>query len=75
MDLTLDTTKNRSDFMITKPTKINIEAVVANIKDNLDDQLSMLTPPYMQSDFLDIMNESITRCSSAIRSKHKKYIN
>lgn len=80
---TLDITKNRPDFMITEPSKLNIEAVVSNIKDtgikeserNLDDQLSMLTPPYMQNDFQRVLNESITRCSSAINSKHKKHIN
>ena len=69
------------DFIIKKPSEFYIEAVVANIKQTgipecertLEDQLSMLTPPHLQKDFSDVLNESIIRSSNAIFSKIRKY--
>lgn len=69
------------DFIIKKPSEFYIEAVVANIKQTgipeckrtIEDQLSMLTPPHLQKDFADVLNESIIRSSNAIFSKIKKY--
>jgi hypothetical protein len=77
----IDFSKNRPDFIIEKPFVIYIEAVVANIKKdgqqeenrNLDDILSMIKAHSLQEDFDDNMRESITRYSNAILSKSNKY--
>lgn len=77
----IDFTKNRPDFIVTKPQKIYIEAVVSNIKQNgikeeertLEDILSMLKPVHLHKNFNDNLNESITRYSNSIESKYKKY--
>jgi hypothetical protein len=80
---TLDQSHNRPDFMIKEPYKLNIEAVVANVKDDgrpestrdLEDLMSMFIPPKNQSDFFEIQHEAIARQSNAITSKIKKYEN
>jgi len=77
----IDFTKKRPDFVIDKPYKLYIEAVVANIKRegkkeeerNLKDILSMITPACLQENFNDELDESITRYSNAILSKSRKY--
>lgn len=77
----LDQSHPFPDFIIKKPSEFYIEAVVANIKQTgipecertLEDQLSMLTPPHLQKDFSDVLNESIIRSSNAIFSKIRKY--
>ena len=79
--LKIDFSKNRPDFVVYKPYKLYIEAVVANIKKEgqkeeartLDDILSMITPACLQENFYDELDESITRYSNAISSKEKKY--
>jgi len=79
----LDQSHNRPDFMIKAPYKLNIEAVVANVKDGgrpesnreLEDLMNMFIPPRNQSDFFEIQHEAITRQSNAITSKIKKYEN
>lgn len=82
MGFSIDFTKNRPDFIISHPTKINIEAVVSNIKEkgrkeetrNAFDILSMLNPPHLQEDFIETTNEAITRYSNAICLKHEKIV-
>ncbi|SMC41463.1 hypothetical protein [Sporomusa malonica] len=77
----LDWTHIKPDFLITKPYMICIEAVVANIKlngisesqRNLEDLLSMLSPPWLQQDFTKMVDEAIVRYSNAISSKYLKY--
>lgn len=77
----IDFTKNRPDFIITKPEKLYIEAVVSNIKNtgekeekrSLKDILSMVEPFYIQENFDYNMREAITRYSNSILSKNKKY--
>lgn len=77
----VDFTRNRPDFIITKPQELYIEAVVANIKEDgkkeeertLDDILSMIKPVHLDNDFTNSLNESITRYSNSIDTKYKKY--
>ena len=77
----LDQSHPFPDFIIKKPSEFYIEAVVANIKQTgipeckrtIEDQLSMLTPPHLQKDFEDVLDESIIRSSNAIFSKIRKY--
>lgn len=77
----IDFTKNRPDFIITKPEKLYIEAVVSNIKNtgekeekrSLKDILSMIDPFYIRENFDYNMREAITRYSNSILSKNKKY--
>lgn len=77
----VDMTHNAPDFIITEPCKINIEAVIANIREkgpkeetrNMSDILSMITPPFAQSDFYKVLDESIFRMSNAVIKKYKKY--
>jgi hypothetical protein len=77
-----DMTHHAPDFMVTAPYKINVEAVIANIREkgrqeetrDMDDILSMITPPFAQPDFYEVLDESIFRMSSAITRKHKKYL-
>lgn len=77
----VDFSKNRPDFIITKPIKFYIEAVVANIKQGgkqetertLADIMSMIQPYWERENFYESMNESITRYSNAFISKSKKH--
>lgn len=77
----VDFTKNRPDFIIDKPQKLYVEAVVANIKKDgkkeekrtLEDILSMIKPIHLHEDFTNSLNESITRYSNSIESKYNKY--
>lgn len=77
----LDQTHNRPDFIITSPCEMNVEAVVANIKQggrpeserNEHDLMNMFVPPWKQNDFYQIQDEAITRQSNAVMSKIKKY--
>lgn len=78
----IDFSKDRPDFIINSPEKFFIEAVVSNIKKDgrdedtrdVDDVLSMIVPPHKQSDFFEVLNESIVRNSNAILSKSSKYL-
>lgn len=78
---TLDQSHNRPDFMIKEPYEVNVEAVVANIKNGgrsetdreLNDLMDMFIPPKNQSDFFEIQHEAVVRQSNAITSKIKKY--
>jgi hypothetical protein len=79
--LKVDFTKNRPDFIIHKPQKLYVEAVVANIKQDgikeeertLKDILSMVKPVHLHENFNNNLDESITRYSNSIDSKYKKY--
>lgn len=80
---TLEQSYNRPDFMIKAPYAVNVEAVVANIKDKgrpesdrgLEDLMDMFIPPKNQGDFFQVQHEAIIRQSNAITSKIKKYEN
>lgn len=77
----LDQSHNRPDFMIKEPYEINVEAVVANIKNQgrpesdrgIEDLMDMFIPPKNQSDFFEIQHEAVVRQSNAITSKMEKY--
>jgi hypothetical protein len=77
---TIDYSKNRPDFIITDPVRMAVEAVVSNIKQDGRDESTRnewdlfgnLTPPHQQNDFVENMNEAITRYSNAIHTKVKK---
>lgn len=77
----IDFSKNRPDFIIKKPIKFYIEAVVANIKQSgkqeaertLPDILSMIQPCWERENFYETLNESITRYSNALMLKSEKY--
>ena len=79
----LDQTHNRPDFMIKAPYEFNVEAVVANIKNQgrpesdrgMEDLMDMFIPPKNQEDFFQIQHEAVVRQSNAITSKMKKYEN
>lgn len=79
--LNIDFSKNRPDFVINSPIDFYVEAVVSNIKEDalgedsrtMGDILSMIEPTWLQKDFDENLNESITRYSSAFSSKCKKY--
>ena len=79
----LEQSHNRPDFMIKAPYAVNVEAVVANIKNQgrpesdrgLEDLMDMFIPPKNQEDFFQIQHEAIIRQSNAITSKIKKYEN
>lgn len=79
----VDFTKNRPDFIITKPLAMYIEAVVSNIKKDgrgedtrtLDDIFEMIEPPYLRTEFYGKLDESIVRHSNAVLGKSKKYLN
>ncbi|MBF7065411.1 hypothetical protein [Aliarcobacter butzleri] len=83
LNFKIDFSRNRPDFIIESPSKLYIEAVVSNIKQDgkqeteraLDDILSMLEPPFLQRNFYNELDESIVRHSNAILSKSKKYLN
>lgn len=78
----LDMTHPAPDYIITEPYKINVEAVIANIREKgrqeetrgMYDILSMITPPFAQADFYEVLDESIFRMSKAIIKKHKKFL-
>lgn len=78
---TIDFSRNRPDFIIEKPYAINVEAVVAEIKQDgrkesertLDDILGMLEPPWSIDNYEEFINEAITRHSNSISSKRDKY--
>lgn len=77
----LDQNHPMPDFIINSPIDMYVEAVVSNIKGSgrpesertLEDQISMLCPPYLHKAFYDELNESITRNSNAVHSKINKY--
>ena len=78
---TLDQSHQMPDFIIKAPSDMYVEAVISNIKDGgrpesertIEDQMTMMLPPYMNDKFYDELDESIVRNSSAIHSKIKKY--
>lgn len=78
----LNQSYSRPDFVLTNPRKICIEAVTANVKQNgfpesnrtFEDQLSMTKPPWIQTDFYEVLDEAIVRQSNAISYKFRKYI-
>lgn len=80
---TLDQSHQMPDFIINAPIDLYVEAVVSNIREGgkpekertMTDQMAMLCPPYLHDTFYEELNESITRDSSAIHSKIKKYRN
>ena len=81
-DFEIDYTKNRPDFIITRPQKMYVEAVVSNIKEtgrkegerNVADTLSMIQPFYKQKNFKLNLSEAVTRYSNSIQNKAiKKY--
>lgn len=65
------------------PYAVNVEAVVANIKNQgrpesdreLEDLMDMFIPPKNQEDFFQVQHEAVIRQSNAITSKIKKYEN
>jgi len=79
----LDQSHNRPDFIITAPYLLNIEAVTSQIKQtgipecqrNMNDILSMVTPPWAEPTFYSTLDESIVRLSNSINLKHNKLIN
>lgn len=79
----LDQTHQMPDFVVKAPIEFYVEAVVANIKDTgrkesdrtLEDQMSMVIPPYLQHDFYQHLDEAIIRSSSKIKDKHEKFKN
>ena len=76
----LDQSHQMPDFIIKEPQEVYVEAVTANIRTGgtpegertIDDQLSMIIPPYLQTDFYQVLNEGIIRSANAIKGKHKK---
>lgn len=78
----IDFTHNSPDFMIKYPIELNIEAVTSNIKKgglqekyrNSRNILSMVTPPHLQDNYRNFLNEAIARNSNAIHSKSTKYL-
>ncbi|GAB7023812.1 hypothetical protein [Salidesulfovibrio brasiliensis] len=81
-DFLIDFSQNRPDFIIKRPFEVNVEAVVAEIKQGgpaegertLDDILSMTKPLYLEDAFQAIVDESTTRHSNAIGGKARKYV-
>ncbi len=79
----LDQSHPMPDFVIKSPIEFYVEAVVAKIKDigrqeserTLKDQMSMAIPPYLQSDFYQLVDEAIIRASNAVKYKHTKFKN
>jgi len=78
----LDQSHQTLDFVIKKPEEVYVEAVIANISKSgkkesertLEDQLSMMIPPYLQDDFDMVMREGILRAANAIQSKNNKWL-
>lgn len=83
LDLSVDFSKNRPDFIVSGNVEFYMEAVVSEIKKggrsegtrNENDVFSMLEPIHKDENFHSLINEAITRHSNSILSKHKKYIN
>jgi hypothetical protein len=79
--MTVDLSRPAPDFLITAPEPFIIEAVSAGVRKdgrleadrNLDDVLSMLTPPWLNPGFEDAMVEGIVRSSNSIWEKATKY--
>lgn len=80
----VDFSHNRPDFILkaSDPGKeIYVEATVANIRNGgipessrtFGNINSMFTPPQLNQDFDQELNESIVRYSNSIRTKTKKY--
>lgn len=82
LGFSMDQTHNRPDFMITAPIKMNVEAVVSNIKNmgrpestrNLEDLMDAFVPPIEQEDFVEVQREAVIRQSNAINTKANKYM-
>lgn len=80
LGFTIDYSENRPDFIIKSPTTIMIEAVVSNIKEkgrsestrSEEDFLGNLIPPHHQRDFVECMDEAITRYANSIKVKAGK---
>lgn len=78
----LDQSHQMPDFIIKSPQEVYVEAVTANIRSggvpeserSIEDQMSMIIPPYLQEDFYQVLNEGIIRSANAIRSKQKKFL-
>lgn len=79
--MTVDLTRSRPDFLVTAPSKMVIEAVTANIKQDgrpedereFDDIISMFSPPWLIANFDEQLAESIVRYSNALCGKAQKY--
>ncbi|MEX6456018.1 hypothetical protein AB6N28_00595 [Moraxella osloensis] len=79
----IDYSKNRPDFIINSPVPFYVEAVVSNIKQggdseenrNFEDLFKNVEPFYLRENFENSLNEAITRYSSSINLKKKKYDN
>lgn len=82
LDLKIDFSKNRPDFIVSGDVNFYMEAVVSEIKKggrgestrNDNDIFSMLEPIHKDENFHSLIDEAIVRHSNSIRSKHKKYI-
>lgn len=73
----VDFSKNRPDFIIESPFKMNIEAVVSNIKDNGEKEetrtLQDVLPHKLSKEkFKEIIDEGIIRNSNALNGKKRK---
>ncbi|WP_339099600.1 hypothetical protein IGL98_001379 [Enterococcus sp. DIV0840] len=83
----IDFTKNRPDFILKNQEyenrEIYVEATISNISINgrkednrgLEDILGMMTPPHLNEEFDDEIEEAVVRYSSAIKTKLEKYKN
>lgn len=77
----MDQTHQVPDFVISEPTNIYVEAVVSNISQcgrkekerTIEDQQSMIIPPYLQDDFSTFLDEAIIRNASALKTKNNKW--
>lgn len=77
----IDYSKKRPDFIVKSPLPFYVEAVVSNIKQggnseenrDLDDLFKNVEPFYLRENFKNNLNEAITRYSSSINLKKKKY--
>ena len=77
----IDYSKNRPDFIVKSPVPFYVEAVVSNIKQggnseenrSFEDLFKNVEPFYLRENFEDELNEAITRYSSSIDLKKKKY--
>lgn len=82
LGLNIDWSKNRPDFIMNGLIKLNVEAVVSEVKQGgrpessrgFDDIYSMIEPPWEDPNYQEIMAEAITRYSNSILGKQKKYI-
>jgi hypothetical protein len=82
LGLSIDWNKTRPDFIAIGQTRLNVEAVVSEIKQGgrpesdrgFDDLYSMIEPPWEDKNYGEIMSEAITRYSNSILGKQKKYV-